>query len=108
MAMNHKSFWRREQRQQATSLWKLLLGAAVLACALAAAARPARADAPSWMHAVVNVPLPPHDEKTNAVLLYSETILNVQGNGKIKTTERRAYKILRPGGRSHGKLVIYF
>ncbi len=61
------------------------------------------ADAPQWMHAVVNAPLPAHDEKTDAVLLYSEDIVNVQGNGKIKSIERRVYKILRPGGREHGR-----
>lgn len=68
----------------------------------------ARGDAPSWMHAVVNSPLPPHDEKTNAVLLYSEDILNVQGNGKIKETERFVYKILRPDGRKYGTVYEAF
>lgn len=68
----------------------------------------AASDAPQWMHALVNAPLPPHDEKTDAVLLYSEEILNVQGNGKIKTTERRAYKILRPGGRERGTIYASF
>src|ERR1700692_3904238 len=56
-------------------------------------------DAPAWMHALVNVPLPAHDEKTDAVLLYSEHIFTVQGNGKIKEMKRAAYKILRVGGR---------
>jgi len=28
-------------------------------------------DAPQWMHALVNAPLPKVDEKTDAVLLYS-------------------------------------
>ena len=65
-------------------------------------------DAPAWMHAVVNAPLPPHDEKTDAVLLYSEDILNVQPNGKIKSLERRAYKILRPDGRRFGRVHVYF
>src|SRR5689334_10492569 len=59
---------------------------------------PARgSDAPAWMHAAVNAPLPPHDEKTDAVLLYSEDITVVQPDGKIKSVSRRAYKILRPG-----------
>jgi hypothetical protein len=66
------------------------------------------ADAPQWMHALVNAPLPPHDEKTDAVLMYSEEILNVQSNGKIKTIERRAYKILRPGGREHGTVYASY
>jgi hypothetical protein len=54
------------------------------------------------MHAVVNAPLPPHDEKTDAVLLYSETNVNVISADKIKTVERRVYKILRPEGRGYG------
>jgi len=70
---------------------------------------PARAgDAPQWMHALVNAPLPAHDEKTDAVLLYSEDILSVQGNGKIRRTERRVYKILRPDGRKYGKIFADF
>jgi hypothetical protein len=72
------------------------------ACALGAGGPTWAGDAPQWMHALVNVPLPAHDEKTDAVLLYSEEILSVQGSGKIKRTERRAFKILRPDGRKYG------
>ncbi|NDQ58615.1 MAG: DUF3857 and transglutaminase domain-containing protein [Acidipila sp.] len=54
------------------------------------------------MRVLVNASLPEHDEKTEAILLYSEDILSVQADGKIKSTERRAYKILRPGGRDYG------
>jgi hypothetical protein len=81
----------------------------LLALCMAWTPRGARAgDAPQWMHALVNAPLPPHDEKTDAVLLYSEEILNVQSNGKIKSVERRAYKILRPGGREHGTVFASY
>jgi len=66
------------------------------------------ADAPSWMHALANVPLPPHDEKTNAILLFSEDILSVQSNGRIKKVERRVYKILRPDGRNYGTIRADF
>ena len=76
--------------------------AIILVCGALAPVGMRAADAPQWMHALVNAPLPPHDEKTDAVLLYSEEILNVQSNGKIKSIERRAYKILRPAGREHG------
>jgi hypothetical protein len=65
-------------------------------------------DAPGWMHALVNVPLPVHDEKTDAVLLYSENIFTVQPNGKIKQTERAAYKILRVGGKHYGMVRAIF
>jgi len=77
-------------------------------CALVAA-RPAQAgDAPQWMHSAASAPLPPHDEKTDAVLLYSERIVNVLSADKIKTQVREAYKILRPGGREYGAAVVPF
>lgn len=59
------------------------------------------------MHALSNVPLPQHDEKTDAVLLLSEQVLTVQGNGKIKRVTREAYKILRPSGRGYGTAEAY-
>ena len=59
-------------------------------------------DAPAWMHSLVNAPLPAHDEKTDAVLMYSETNVAVISTDKIKTVVREAYKILRPGGRDYG------
>ena len=59
------------------------------------------------MHALTSVSLPEHDEKTEAVLLYSEEVLTVQGNGKIKRLTRAAYKILRPGGRRYATAVAY-
>jgi hypothetical protein len=66
------------------------------------------ADAPAWMHAQVNAPLPAYDEKTDAVLLYSETDVTVASADKIKTTVREAYKILRPNGRRHGTVAVSF
>jgi hypothetical protein len=79
----------------------------VMGC-LAGVPRSAAGDAPGWMHALVNVPLPAHDEKTDAVLLYSERIVTVQSADKIKTTVREAYKILRPGGREYGTLAVSY
>jgi hypothetical protein len=75
---------------------------------LAGAPRSAAGDAPGWMHALVNVPLPAHDEKTDVVLLYSERIVTVQSADKIKITVREAYKILRPGGREYGTLAVSY
>jgi hypothetical protein len=67
-----------------------------------------KADAPAWMHSLVNAPLPPHDDKTDAVKLYSEITLSVQPNGKIKRIERHVYRILRPGGREYGMVHANF
>lgn len=61
-----------------------------------------------WMHALVGVPLPAHDEKTDAVLLYSERTVAVQSADKIRTTVREAYKILRPSGRDYGVVAASF
>ena len=69
----------------------------VLICALAAASRAYAGDAPGWMHAVANAELPAHDEKTDAVLLYSEQNVTVLSADKIRTQVRVVYKILRPG-----------
>jgi hypothetical protein len=77
----------------------------VLACVPRAAAG---GDAPAWMHALANAPLPAHDEKTDAVLLYSETNITVQSADKVKETERVVYKILRPSGRDYGLAFVSF
>jgi hypothetical protein len=60
------------------------------------------------MHALVGVTLPSYDEKTDAVLLYSETNVTVLSADKIRTHVREAYKILRPEGRGHGTVYVYF
>lgn len=82
------------------TLWALFALALNL-CSLLAPPASAN-DAPQWMHALVNTPLPEHDDKTNAVLLYSDFTLTVQPNGKIRSFERAAYKILRADGREYG------
>ena len=65
-------------------------------------------DAPDWMRALVNAPLPAHDENTDAILLYSEHNVTVQSESKVKTTVRKAYKILRPDGREYGYVGVAF
>ena len=75
---------------------------------LTVACRAQAGDAPAWMHAAVLAPVPAHDEKTNAVVLFSEIDVSVQSGEKIKTHIREAYKILRPGGRGYGMVEIPF
>ncbi len=60
------------------------------------------------MHALVNAPLPTYDEKTDAVLLYSETDVTVISSDKMRRRVREAYKILRPYGRYHGTVGVPF
>jgi Domain of Unknown Function with PDB structure (DUF3857)/Transglutaminase-like superfamily len=87
----------------------ILVSAAVVWALLPAApGASANSDAPAWMHALVNVPLPAHDDKTDAVELYAEKIVTVQSADKIRTQVRVAYKVLRPGGRELGTVVVPF
>ena len=84
--------------------WLLRLAFLSLAVPYAAAG----GDAPQWMHAQASASLPSYDDKTDAVLLYSETDITVISTEKIRTTVREAYKILRPDGRHYGTVAVYF
>ena len=66
------------------------------------------AEAPSWMRSVATAPVPAHDEKTDAVILYSERLVNVQSTDKIKSRVRIVYKILRPSGHDYGIVAVSF
>jgi hypothetical protein len=65
-------------------------------------------DAPQWMHSLTGTQLPAYDEKTDAVLLLSETNVTVLSVDKVKIHILEAYKILRPQGREHGTLTVNF
>src|SRR5215471_2092767 len=110
--MNNRSSCNQAQAEPVTNPARILRRACTILgtmVALLAYALPAAAgDAPGWMHALVSSPLPAHDEKTDAVLLYSETNVTVISTDKIKTTVREAYKILRPSGRDRGTVEVYF
>lgn len=110
--MRNKWCCNRERSVRESRIGGDLRGVLFVFASLAAASAwrcPAQAaDAPGWMHALTSAPLPKHDEKTDAVLLYSEEILTVQPNGRTKEVDRMVYKILRPGGRSLGKVAFPF
>jgi hypothetical protein len=107
--MNNKSYCSPALRRRVIDMRRMLIYLTVCAVVLlAGVSRSEAGDAPAWMHAVVNAPLPAHDEKTDVVLLYSERIVTVQSVDKIKTTVREAYKILRPGGREYGTVIAWF
>jgi hypothetical protein len=83
-------------------IWVILCGALMIPSATASN------DAPQWMHSLVGAPLPSYDEKTDAVLLYSDTNVTVISADKIRTHVRKAYRILRPAGRERGIVEVYF
>src|ERR1700730_12415250 len=76
---------RAQHRCAPTSLGAVLLFATVCVLIFGAPRARANGDAPAWMHALVNVPLPAHDEKTDAVKLYSEKTVTVLSADRIKT-----------------------
>jgi len=90
-----------EQRLLVIALWMAV-------CVLTCAPRAAAGDAPEWMRVLVSAPLQAHDEKTDAVLLYSEKNVIVISADKVKEQVREAYKILRPGGREYGIVGVPF
>lgn len=106
--MNNRSCCNLREQAQLIS-WRRIRALLCVALFAFAAPRLARAgDAPAWMHAVASAPLPAHDEKTDAVLLYEERNVNVQSADKIKTQVRVVYKILRPSGREYGVAAVPF
>ncbi len=106
--MSHRSFCNQQPWSAVTKLKVsggfLFLGLCLVACASRASA----GDAPPWMHTLSSAALPAHDEKTDAILMYSETDMVVLSVDKVRTHVRQAYKILRPGGRDYGTVVVYF
>src|SRR6266404_648781 len=106
--MKNRSLCSQWQRARLTEMKTAAWIGVLCVCALAWPTPSAAADAPAWMHALVNASVPAHDEKTDAVEMYSERITTVQSADKIKTLVREAYKIIRPAGRDLGTVFIPF
>jgi len=106
--MNNK--WYCSQRRQMPAIEQRLLRVFLCAAVFVVVASGCvwASDAPPWMRAVASAPLPAHDEKTDAVLLYEEVNITVVSADKVKIQVRQAYKILRPSGRDYGMAVASF
>ena len=104
--MTLKSCYRRKWPQRASSFGGLAFGAATIALLLLGSPlAQAGEQAPQWMSALANAPVPEHDEDTEAVLLYSERIVSVQSATSMKIMVRKAYRILRPEARRNHEYV---
>jgi hypothetical protein len=75
---------------------------------LAFAGTPAFASVPDWLKQVAQAPLPPYPDDTDAVVLLDERLTTVSPTGEVRTTCRKAFKILRPEGRIKGTVYVYF
>ncbi len=63
---------------------------------------------PDWLKQAAKAPLPIYPDDTDAVVLLDERVTTVSPAGEVHITYRKAYKILRPEGRSKGTVVVYF
>src|SRR5579884_2778533 len=96
----------REEPVRAISTKINLISFLIGVCSFAYVPTASAGSAPQWMHALVDSPLPSHDEKTEVVLLYSERNVTLLSPEKIKILVRKAYKVLRPEGHSYGTVAI--
>src|SRR5712692_9648484 len=99
-----KQAWSYDRRVPRSSTRALLLGAALLVVGPGQV----QASAPEWLRAAARAPLPSYPDDTVAVVLLNEQITTVNDDGEIKTLYREAFKILRPEGRQHGTVGVYF
>src|SRR5215468_3048523 len=90
--MKSKLFCSRGCDMGHTKMRRILNTVLLSGCMGLISAPPSRADAPAWMHNLVSAPVPAHDEKTDAAVMYSEKIVTVQSADKIKILVRKAYK----------------
>ena len=104
--MSSRSSYNPPRRQPAISSRLAFALLTVSLCLFGAAPCAVAGDAPAWLHALSSTPLPAHDEKTDAILLYSDDTVTVVSTDKIKEHVRAAYKILRPAGREHGIVAV--
>ena len=95
-------YWKKWNWESSSSRVALAVLTAVLA------AQPAWGRVPDWLQRAARTALPEYAEDTEAVMLLDEQITTVNYGGRIKTRYRRAYKILRPEGRSWGTVRVYF
>src|SRR5579859_6785471 len=108
LAMKSRSFCSRGCDMAHSKTRRIVNLVLLFGCFGLIAAPASRGDAPTWMHNLVAAPVPAHDEKTDAAVMYSEKIVTVQSADKIKILVRKAYKILRPDGRDHGLVFVSF
>jgi len=106
--MKSKLFCNPELPVPATSRLARTFLFGIVGCVLACVPQAVGGDAPQWMHSLVNAPLPAYDDKTDAVLLYSEINVTVISADKMRMHVRQAYKVLRPNGRHHGTVAAPF
>ncbi len=65
-------------------------------------------DAPSWLRQAAQAPVPAYENDVDAVVLYREESVSLEGNGNLVTTERYAVKVLTRDGRRDAVGVTFY
>src|SRR5512142_971810 len=68
---------------------------------------PAFAGTPDWLRQAAKVQVHPSTDEV-AVVLLDEQITTVTPDGEIRSTYRKAYRIIRPQGRDLGVVAVTF
>ncbi len=68
----------------------------------------ALAGTPDWLREAAKATLPTYSEDTDAVVLLEERLVTVSPGGEVRSTYRKAIKILRPAGCTQGTLYVHF
>lgn len=63
---------------------------------------------PGWLKQAAQTSVPSYSDAPNAIVLLDERVTTVSPAGEVRTTFRKAYKILRPGGSNKGIVAVYF
>jgi len=66
------------------------------------------ADAPPWLRQAAQAPIPAYENDVDAVVLYREESVSLEGNGNLVTTERYAVKVLTRDGRRDAVGVAFY
>lgn len=66
------------------------------------------ADAPSWFRQAASSSVPSYEKNINAVALHKESIVTLDSNGKLITTENYAVKVLTREGRREAVAIAFY
>ena len=94
-------YFTRPTRRRVTSLIQL-------ATMVALSGILAFAGTPDWLKQAAQTTLPSYSDDPDAVVLLDERLTTISPGGEVRSTYRRAYKILRPAGRTRGIVTVYF
>lgn len=66
------------------------------------------AGTPDWLKQAAQATIPAYQDDPDAVVLLDERLTSVSPAGEVRTSYRKAYKILRPSGQTRGIVTVYF